>query len=139
MFFRRCASLVLALAVSACASSGDTSSGEGRQTAERAARGSSTLIIRAELERFPGQSAYDVIESLHRRWIERRRAGRGQLFAGVMIDGTIRAEIGDLRRLYSETIETMRYISASAATLKYGGGFPGGVIEVVTRRGPTRR
>jgi len=31
-------------------------------------------------------------------------------------------------------IETMRYLSAADATTKYGTGFPGGVIEVTTRR-----
>jgi hypothetical protein len=31
-------------------------------------------------------------------------------------------------------IETMRYLSAPDATTKYGTGFPGGAIEVTTRR-----
>jgi len=31
-------------------------------------------------------------------------------------------------------IETMRLLSAPDATTKYGTGYPGGVIEVTTRR-----
>lgn len=135
MSFRSCASIVLALAVSGCASSGG---GEGGSRAVRAPRGTSTLIIRAELERYPGQSAHDVIESLHNRWLRPRRGatfGGGQPYARVMIDGTIRAEIPDLRRLFSENIDTMRLLSAPDATIKYGTGYPGGVIEVTTIRG----
>ncbi len=134
MFSPRCASLVLALAVSACASS--SASGEG---GARPARGTSTLIIRAELERFPGQSAYNVIQSLHSRWLQPRRVDRGQTFARIMVDGTVRGELSDLRQLFSEVIETMRLLSGPDATFKYGTGFPGGVIEVVTRRGPAGR
>ncbi len=132
MSFRSCASLVLALALSGCASSGG---GGGGSTAVRAPRGSSTLIIRAELERYPGQSAYDVIESLRRRWLQPRRGAGGQAYARVMIDGTIRGEIPDLRRLASENIETMRLLSALDATTRYGTNYSGGVIEVTTIRG----
>ena len=139
MFFRPCAPLVLALVVSACASSSDTPSGERSATAARVARGTSTLIIRAELDRFPGQSAYDVIESLHSSWIRPRRVGRGQTFARIMVDGTVPGELRDLRRLYSDIIETIRFVSGPDATFKYGIDYQGGVIEVVTKRGRTGR
>jgi hypothetical protein len=32
-------------------------------------------------------------------------------------------------------IEEIRFISASDATTRYGTGYPGGIIEVFTRRG----
>ena len=40
-----------------------------------------------------------------------------------------------LDQMSTENIETMRYLSASDATTKYGTGYAGGVIEVTTRRG----
>ncbi len=135
-FFRRCAILVLALAVSACASSGNTSSGEGGQTAATAVRGNSTLIVRAELEELGGRSLWEAVERLHRRWLQPQRGvsfSAGQAFARVVIDGTVRGELDELRRLFSDNIETLRYLSAADATTKYGTGYPGGVIEVSTR------
>lgn len=136
MSYSRCALLVFALAVSACASSGDTFSGEGGQTAARAARGNSTLIIRAELERFPSLTLWDAVDTLRPRWLQPQRGvsfAAGQAFARVVVDGTVRGELSELRRFFPENIETLRYLSASDATTKYGTGYPGGVIEVSTR------
>ena len=140
MSFGRCASLVLALAVSACASSGETSSGAGGQTAARAARGNSTLITPAELEQHQGESAYRVIESLHGRWLQPNTGTRipaslfaGSSFAPVVVDGTDLGGLSELYRLFSENIETLRYFSSRDAAIKYSTSYPGGVIEVSTR------
>ena len=51
-----------------------------------------------------------------------------------MIDGSVRRNINDLARMSTDNIETMRYLSAPDATIKYGTGYPGGVIEVTLRR-----
>jgi hypothetical protein len=53
-----------------------------------------------------------------------------------VVDGTVRGELDELRRFNTYNIETMRYLSASDATTKYGTGYMGGVIEVTTIRGP---
>jgi hypothetical protein len=39
-----------------------------------------------------------------------------------------------LEGLYVREIQEMRFLSASDATTRYGTGYPGGIIEVVTRR-----
>jgi hypothetical protein len=52
----------------------------------------------------------------------------------VVVDGVARGELDELRGLNNDTLETIRYLSAPDATTKYGTGFPGGVIEVTTRR-----
>ena len=57
MFFRCCASLVLALIVSTCASSAGTSLGEE----DEATTGNLNLIVRAELDRLRGQSAWALV------------------------------------------------------------------------------
>jgi hypothetical protein len=51
-----------------------------------------------------------------------------------VVDGSSRGELDALRQLSIGNIETMRYLSAADATTKYGTGYPGGVIEVTTRR-----
>ena len=138
MSFHRCASLVLALVVSACASSPDTPFGEEGGTATRAARGNSRLLVRAELEERQGDSAYEVIESLNRRWLLADTRGRtigigGPVFARVVVNGTPRGALYELRRISASGIESIRFISASDATTKYGTGYPGGAIEVTMR------
>ena len=140
MSLRRLLSLVLVVVItsvlSACASSTDTPFAEGGETALRAARGSSILIVRAQLDRLTGRSAWEAVETLNPRWLQIRRGISlvfGPVYARVVIDGIARGELDELRRLSTENIETMRYLSALDATTKYGTGFPGGVIEVTTR------
>ena len=130
--------LVLAPVLSACASSSDAPFSEDAERATRATRGNSTLIVRAQLEVLTDRSAWDAVETLNRRWMQARRSGgfaSGPAYARVVVDGVVRGDLDELRRLNTANIETMRYLSAPDATTKYGTGFPGGVIEVDTRRG----
>ena len=145
MYFHRSASLVLALVVSACASSPDTPLGDVGGTVQRAApgtstpaaRGTSTLIVRAELEQRQGDSAYRVIESLHQNWLRENRRnttlGDPASYARVVVDGTPRGELSELSRMSANEIESMRFISAPDATMEYGTGYPAGAIEVTMR------
>ncbi len=134
----RCASLLLALAISACASSSGASSDGGGQTAAPPARGGSNMIIRAELEARPGQNAYEIIQDLHRTWLREDRRGAsfglgGPRYALVVVDGTPRGELDELRQMSANEIEYIRFLSGPDATIKYGTGYPGGAIEVTSR------
>jgi len=155
MSYSRCASLVFALAVSACASSGGTSSGEAGETArdfvemlstlggtssgeagQTAGRGNAILIVRAELEEIGGRSLWDAVRLLRGRWLQPQRNSSfiaGPAYARVVVDGIVRGDLGELRGFDVDDIETMRYVSAPDATTKYGTGYLGGVIEVSTR------
>ena len=137
MSFRRCASVVLALVVSACASSQDTPFGGEFATSAAASQGNSRLIVRAQLEPLGGRSAYEAVETRNPRWLQPRGGtpASGPFYARVVVDGTVRGELADLYRISINDIETMRYLSASDATTRYGTGYIGGVIEVTTRRG----
>ena len=42
--------------------------------------------------------------------------------------------LNTLRQFPSEEIEAIEFISATAATTRYGGGYLGGIIRVITRR-----
>lgn len=132
--------LVLIPVVSACASPGGADSGGTREITAR--RGSSTLIVRAQLADLASQSAYDAILTLNRRWLLPRRGSSlsaGLTWARVVVDGVTRGEIILLAEYNTDNIETMRYLSAPNATTRYGTGFPGGVIEVTLKRYVTPR
>lgn len=55
-------------------------------------------------------------------------------FARVLIDGIPQGPQGDLEGLAADDIESIRYLTASDATIRYGTGFPGAAIEVWFRR-----
>ena len=130
MTSRRCACLVLTFVLSACASSTDTPLAERGGTATQAARGNSTLIVRAQLQELSGRSAWDAVERFNRRWLSN---ARGSGYARVVIDGTFRYDINELRQLNADSVESLRFVRASDATTKYGIGFTGGAIEVTIR------
>jgi len=124
--------LVLACIVSACASSGGAASGGDGETAN-ATVGSTTLIVRAQLEQYAGRSALDVIRQFNRRWLRLERGGGGGAYARVVIDGGLGYDLSVLDQLSTRDVEFMRYLDFNAATRKYGLDYPGGVIEVTSR------
>ena len=125
--------LVLAPVVSACASSGGTAFGGDGETADATGR-STTLIVRAQLAQYGGQSALDAIRRLNRRWLRAERGGGGIAYARVVIDGGgNRYDLSVLDQLSANEIESLRYLDFNDAIQKYGVGFRGGVIEVTSR------
>ena len=136
MSIRRFAALVLALVVSACASSGGTSATNDSEIATASLGGNSRLITRAQFEEYPGEAAVDVVRRFNSRWL---RGTRGSGFSGrpnyakVVVDGIPRGDLEELTLIRTESVERMRFISAAEATTQYGTGYAGGVIEVTTR------
>ena len=152
MSFRIGSLLALALVVSGCSAGGlslspgrlsggaSISGGGGDDRADPSDRttGGPDLIVRAELEEYTGEDAYRTIELIRRRWIRPQRSsgtafGASAVYARVVIDETIRRELADLQTMNVDGIESMRYVSPTDATTKYGTGYSGGVIEVTTR------
>ena len=125
--------LVLASVVSACASSAGAASGGDGETAE-ADGGSSTLIVRAQLQSYAGRSALDVIQRFNRRWLGAERGGGGAAYARVVIDGGSWYSLNVLDQLSANDVEYLRFLNFNVAVQKYGAGFRGGVIEVTSRR-----
>ena len=125
--------LVLVPAVSACASSGGAAPGGDGATAE-ADGGSSTLIVRAQLQRYAARSALDAIQRFNRGWLRAERGGGGTAYARVVVDGGSWYSLNVLDQLSTNEVESLRYLNFNAAIRKYGAGFRGGVIEVTSRR-----
>ena len=140
MSIRNGAALVLALVLSACVSSAENPLGDRFEVFSAESRGNSRLIVRAQLAELPGETAWEAVERLNRRWLRSQRGAsftpdRGVVYnyPKVVVDGISRNELEELRRISTESIENMRFISAADATTKYGTGFMGGAIEVTTR------
>ncbi len=119
--------LVLTLVVSACASSGGAASGADGETADLT-EGSTTLIVRAQLAQYSGRTALEAVQRFNRRWLTYERAR-----ARVVFDGRSPDNLDALGRLRADDVESLRFLTATDATRKYGPGFNGGVIEVTSR------
>ena len=123
-----CATL-LALLLSACASSGDS----GRF------RGPRDVIPRQELEQYPAMTALEAVRQLRPHWLNRRGeqsiADFGETTVRVHVDGARRGGPDALGALNIRDIEELRYMDGSEATTRFGTGYPMGVILVTIRGG----
>ncbi len=115
--------LAVVILGSACASSG--------QPGQSRPRRSRTLITADELSELSVSSAYEAVRRLRPAWLQARgRSGLPVVYRNNTRWG------GDPRSLESiriDDVTEMRFLSASDATTRYGTGFTGGVILVVTR------
>lgn len=109
----------LTLLAAACASGG--SSGESGPRRDRNLITSEELIQVAEVA-----TAFDAIRRLRPNWLR----GRGTSSAKVFIDGVQMGDTGVLRNYRVDVIRECRFIPHADATLRFGTGYGGGVIEV---------
>lgn len=115
---------VLLLALVAAAGCATASAGSGEDG--EPARGSSSLIIRAELEPLHQLSAYQAVERLRPRWL-RQRLGR---IPRVVVEGNPGQGLDILRSIRATDIRQMRFLAARDATTRWGTGYDGGAIVV---------
>ena len=113
----------LATGLAACASGG---------SGERGPRRDPNLITAEELADFSTVSALDAIRRLRPRWLQ----GRGNMRPRLVLDGARMSSLEDgLQSVQAASVRTMRYHSASDATMRFGTNYIGGAIEVITRGG----
>ena len=121
------ATIALLLLITACASAGPgagTDSGSGGARRDR--------ITADDLENVVEDNAYDVISRLRPQWLRRR--GRSLLPAVFRDNMRVGTDIESLKSIRLENVLERRYLSAGDATMRWGTGFTGGVIQIVTRR-----
>lgn len=112
----------LTLFAAACASGG----GSG----ESGPRRNRNLITIDELTEIGDVgTAFDAIRLLRPIWL----TGRGGSGARVFIDGIDMGGTDVLRRYLVGAIRECRFVSPSDAPIRFGTGFAGGVIEVITK------
>ncbi len=120
----------LLVAVSGCSTTGTTAS---RSTIDQ------NLITLAEIEATEARDAYEVIQQLRPRWMNRNRGQRsineGQSdYARVVLDDLPPREFDSLREIPREAIFEIRFLDAREATFLYGTGYNAGVVKVTTKR-----
>ncbi len=115
------------LLITACAAGGQgagTDSGSGGARRDR--------ITADDLEGVVEDNAYDVISRMRPGWLRRR--GRSLLPAVFRDNIRVGTDIEALRSIRLQNVFEIRYLNAGDATMRWGTGFTGGVIQIVTRR-----
>jgi hypothetical protein len=105
----------------------------GASSGPRGARPDRDLIARDEIRSLPATTAYEVIERARPEFL---RAARGGTTPNVYINGSRSGGIEILHSIRADNVESVRYVDAVAANLRYGRGNESGVIEVQLVRRP---
>lgn len=121
---RRTVLPLLAIALAACSTTGGSGRGTGAITVE-------------ELQATAASDCLEAVRTLRPQWLRTRAAPTPRdpnPTPQVIVDGTPRGGLNELALISSSDVESIRYLSASDATTRFGTGFPAGAIEVRTRR-----
>ena len=105
--------------LTACAS-GSGSSGPRRDP---------NMITAEELAEYSNYNALDIIRRIRPNWLRTRGTAGPQ----VIMDGARMGETEALNTISANDIESMRLLSATDATMRFGTNFTGGAIEVISR------
>jgi hypothetical protein len=108
----------------------DTAAAEEPAERPRRVRRNPNRITAEELEASNQRHALAIIQNLRPEWL-RRRADFGEI--QVYVDGMPAGGTSALANISRLRIDTMEYLSASAATLRFGTGNAAGAIVVRTR------
>jgi hypothetical protein len=119
--------LVLSSAATACAHGGTT-----------AKQRDPNLITQDEIARITATNAYDAVQMLRPSFLRQRgvpstTSGMPDL-AIVYLDGMKMGDVGQLQRIPTVGIVSIRYINAIEANQRFGRGHEGGAILVDTRQ-----
>ena len=120
--------LGLVLCLEGCATSSAGGAGAARD-----------VITREQIAETQAITAYDAIRALHPQWLRARgqttTASSGQpLTPTVMLDGTRMGGLDVLAVYQVRDIFEIRYLDQGKAGIRYGMGFPRGVIEIISIR-----
>lgn len=125
--------LPLTLMVFACSTTGSTGP-----------RRSSNVLLADEIAGVAALTAYEAVQQTRTQWLRMRglRAGQTPTMGGanpalpvVYLDGTRIGDVDELRRIRSEVVERMEFLSPSDATNRFGTNHDSGAILVTTRGG----
>lgn len=114
----------------ACAGAGTTTSASPRS--------SQYLIGTAEIQTQHFSNAYDLVNALRPSWLQSRAAsfGTGNASVGVMVylDENRLGGPEYLKQISLGALESLKYMSATEATTRYGTNHAGGAIIVTSKR-----
>ena len=120
--------LGLVLCLEGCASSASSGPGSSRD-----------LITREQIAETQAITAYDAIRTLHPQWLRSRgqtaaAADPTALTPTVYLDGTRMGGLDVLAVYQVRDIFEIRYLDQGRAGIRYGMGFPRGIIEIISLR-----
>jgi hypothetical protein len=94
----------------------------------------SNLITHKEVVEAGPSSAYDLIAKLRPLWLQKR--GEGSFFQPsevvIYLDGTRLGGPDELQNISSTNIDTLQFLDARLATLRFGAGHVAGAILIKT-------
>lgn len=114
--------LALALVVTACA----TTNGDRVRTDRN-------QLTAEDIQARQFSTAYDAVQALRSNWLRARVQDGTSDNVVVYVDGTRAGGTSFLRQIEASTVHSIRYLSASEASTRFGFGHSGGVIQVTTR------
>lgn len=102
-------------------------------------RGSSNVIIEAEIAAAGATSAMDAVQRVRPAMLRSRAGGTSASKAGgepiiVYVDGIRMGGPEALNNVSAMSVKEIRFISAADATTRFGTGHPSGAILVTTKR-----
>jgi hypothetical protein len=96
------------------------------------------LVTQEELQGITSANALDAVQALRSHWLRPRasslRSGGSMTLPEVFVDHQHFGPLESLRQLRTESIQEIQFISPPDATTRYGTGYTGGIIHVLTRR-----
>ena len=142
---RACAPWTLVLLLSLLTGCASRSTGTDRPAASRDepaeadpdARPSRDVISEDEIDTVEFQSAYEVVEALRPRWLMNRGITSfidpRPDFPEVFLDGTSVGELDYLWTVSAIHVKELRYWGPERAGVRFGMGYPRGVIEIISK------
>jgi hypothetical protein len=118
------------LILPACASAGTER--------ETALPGDQNRLTAHEIQQRDHTNAFEVVQALRPQWLRQR--GQTSLRVPqssevvIYVDGQLLGGPGTLRHVHASQVDTMQYLNASEATMRFGTGHSGGAIVILTRR-----
>ncbi len=92
------------------------------------------LILADELANYSTMMLGDAIRQLRPRWMNVRGSAMGSAVP-VIMDGGVPQDWMVLEAIRPNQVHSVRYHNPGDATMRWGTGFPNGLIEVSTLRG----
>lgn len=127
----RTAVLFLMVFLASACTTGSAGSDSGETRRDR------NVLTAEELEPLNQFSAWDAVQRLRSMWMRpggiRNSANPSGHYPHVFMDGSPYGQMEILRTIRVENLSEMRYVSATDATIRYGGQFQGGVILLTTK------
>lgn len=125
----------LVLALVGCSSTGTSS---GASDSGQTTRSSPNRLTAEELSQAPELNAFEAIQRYRATWLRVRGqttfgVGGGVQTIKVYINGSLRGNVEELRRIRVTNIDGMRFLNGREATARYGTDHPDGAILVTLK------